>query len=272
MFEWLFKKKRRKPIGPEPARPTPAAAKAPAPSEPEEAEPLPLPPARPPAAAATDEQGRTADDVLKMLATEEETPPPGAAPQEAADPNLGRHLLAEGPITREFLHQQLAVSGRADTYLGRILAGLRAPAEAELFSLLAAGYKVADVDLKQCRIPIAVARLVPLEVLAKYKMIPIDQMGDLLCVAFAGDVNPKATEAVRRATGLRVKAVRCPPHHIQILLRRLVHEPAAKPAPAPAVHPLPISDAEYEEAVHGPEDRWESVHASHGPLRAARIA
>jgi len=164
------------------------------------------------------------------------------------------------------------VSGRADTYLGRILAELHTPTEAELFHVLAAGYKVADVDLKQCRIPIAVARLVPLEILSKYKMIPIDQMGDLLCVAFAGDVNPKATEAVRRATGLRVKAVRCPPHHIQILLRRLMHEPAARPVPTPPVQPLPISDAEYEEAVRGPEDRWESIHASQGPIRAVRIA
>ena len=270
MLEWLFKKKRKKPAGPQPARPAPAAVKAPAPAKPEPVEPLPLGPAHPP--DATDEQRRTADEVLQMLAVEEATPPPGAVLAEEVDPNLGRHLLAEGPITREFLHQQLAVSGKADTYLGRVLARLRAPSEAELLHLLAAGYQVADVDLKQCKIPIAVARLVPLEILTKYKMIPIGQIGDLLCVAFAGDVNPKATEAVRRATGLRVKALRCPPHHIQILLRRLMHEQAAKPVASAVVQPLPISDAEYEEGTRGPEERWESIHASQGPIRAVRIA
>ncbi|HUT33775.1 MAG TPA: hypothetical protein VNE39_09860 [Planctomycetota bacterium] len=270
MLKWLFARKHKRPSGPEPERtPHAAAAAAPA-SRPEAPTPLPLEPA--PLPPAEDAHSRTADDVLRMLATGDETPPPGEAVEEPVDPNLGRHLLAEGPVTREFLHQQLAVSGKADSYLGHLLATVHAPGEARLVRLLAVDYRVPDVDLKQCKIPIAVARLVPLEILTKYKMIPIDRIGDLLCVAFAGEVNPKATEAVRRATGLRVKALRCPPHHIEILLRRLMHEPAAAKPAVQAVRALPISDAEYEEAARGPEDRWEAVHASRGPLRAVRIA
>jgi len=274
MFDFLkraFGGKATRPKGPKPER-TPHAAPSAVPTAPpapaEEPEPAParVPPTKGPAAI------RTAEQVLEWLASQDKTPPPREPEEEAVDLNLGRHLLAEGPVTREFLHQQLAVSGKADTYVGRVLAKLHAPAEPRLFGILAADYRVPEVDLKQCKIPMAVARMVPLEILTKYKMIPIDQIGDLLCVAFAGEVNPKATEAVRRATGLRVKALRCPHHHIGILLGRLLHEPPAK-APAPQiVQAASISEAEYEEATHDPEQRWESVHVTPGPVRAIRIA
>lgn len=260
MFDWLFgRKRKRKPTGPEPER-APGAAPAARP-----AAPAPEPARKPPAEEAR--QGRTAEDVLREL-DRVPTPPPKPVEEGPVDANLGRHLLAEGPITREFLQQQLTVSGKADSYLGRVLAGARAPSDDKLFRVLAAGYEVPQVDLKQCKILASVARSVPVDVLRKYKMVPIDQMGDLVCAAFAGEVNPKATEAIRRATGLRVKAVRCPPHHIELLLRRLVHEASV----AQVVQATRITEADYEEAVAGPEGRWESIHASRGPLRAVRIA
>ncbi|MBM4033222.1 MAG: hypothetical protein FJ291_15770 [Planctomycetes bacterium] len=220
-------------------------------------------------AAAEAARGRTADDVLRELEGQvAPEPAEEAAPEAPVDPNLGRHLLAEGPVTREFIQQQLTVSGKADSYLGHILARVRAPAEAKLYRLLAGGYEMPQVDLKQCKIPMAVARSVPADTLRKYKMLPIEQIGDLLCVAFSGEPNPKAAEAIRKATGLRVKALGCPPHHIEILLRRLLREVAV----AQVVAAVPIPEADYDEALRGPEPRWESIHASRGPLRAVRLA
>jgi len=225
-------------------------------SEPHEpAEPAELPPPEP-------EPPRTAEDVLRQLGGEPK------APKGEADPGLGRCLLAEGPITSEFLRQQIAVSGKGDTYLGQILAQTPAPEEAELWDLLAAGYRVPQVDLKQCRVPIPVATSIPREIALKYGTVPIDRFGDLLCVVFAGELNPKAIEAIRRATGLRVKALQCPAHHVKILLRRLYHGPVAQEV----VAAVPISEREYDEATQGPEARWDSVHATRGPVRARRLA
>jgi hypothetical protein len=98
--------------------------------------------------------------------------------------------------------------------------------------------------------------------------VPIDRVGDLLCIAFAGEPNPKAIEAVRRAAALRVKALRCPAHHLAIALRRLFEEqPTAEAAAA-----VPISQREHEEATRGPEALWEALHVTRGPVRAERIA
>lgn len=276
MFEWLFgRKRKRRSAGPRPERAAPAE-KPPVST----IEHTPLPPSAPRPAAEAARAGRTAEDVLREL---ERLPTRRPAPQPAAeekpvDPNLGRHLLAEGPVTREFLKQQLAVSGKAETYLGQVLARIPVPAEDKLFRLLAAGHEIPMVDLKQCKIMASVARSLPIDLVRKYRMVPIELFGDLLCVVFAGEVNPKATEAVRRATGLRVKALRCPPHHLELLVRRLVHEAAAAPAaPAPQTPPQVVQavaapETEPDEALRSPEARWESAYVSRGPLRAVRIA
>jgi len=253
---WFLRRKHKPP--PEPPAPEPAAPE-PAP-EPRQAEP---------------HAQRTADDVLRELAGQ---PQPATRPKPEAharpdasrgpiDPSLGRCLMAEGPVTREFLRQQIAVSGKSEAYLCQVLAGVHAPAEAALFRILAAGYQMPLVDLKQCKVVIPVARSVPREIALKYKMVPIDRIGDLLCVVFAGEPNPKAVEAIRRATGLRVKALQCPAHHLNLLLRRLYLEAPDQEA----VAAVPISEREYEEAATDPEARWESVHATRGPVRAERL-
>jgi len=207
---------------------------------------------------------RTAADVLRELEAEARAQ---AARKTPADPNLGRCLLAEGPVTHEFLRQQIAVSGKTDSYIGHLLSGLRAAREAELFEFLAASYQVPHVDLKQCRVPVPVARSIPRETALKYRTVPFARIGDLLCIVFGGEPNAKAIEAVRRSTGLRVKAFRCPPHHIEILLRRLFRRPGTRQV----VGAVPISQEEYDEAVGGPEARWESIHATAGPVRARRL-
>jgi len=230
---------------------------------PETSEPEAAPKPARPAAPEAPHPRRTADDILRALEAQEAP----RAPRGPADPSLGRQLLAEGPITAEFLRQQVAVSGKSDSYLCRVLAGIRAPDEASLFALLAAGYQSPEIDLKQCRVSIPIARSIPREIALKYRTVPLDRIGDLLCVAYAGEPNPKAVEAVRRATGLRVKALRCPAHHLKILLRRLFHEGVSEAVPA-----LPISEREHAEAAFGPEARWESIHATRGPVRAERLA
>jgi len=209
-------------------------------------------------------KSRTADDVLRELEAEERR----RRPAGPVDPTVGRCLLAEGPITAEFLRQQLAVSGQGDSYLGRLLATVQAPSEEEVFAVLAAGYRIPVVDLKQCRVPVHIARSIPRETALKYKAVPIARFGDLLCVAFGGRPNPKGIEAIRRQSGLRVKAFSCPPHHMAILLRRAFPATAsARPLPAE-----PLSERDYELAVGGPEARWENIHASAGPVPATRLA
>jgi type IV pilus assembly protein PilB len=188
------------------------------------------------------------------------------------DAAIGRCLLAEGPVTYEFVRRQLAVGGKADTYLGQLVASLPAPREQDLFNLIGAGYRVPEIDLKQTKVHVAIARSVPREVALKYKVVAIDRIGDLLCVVFAGQPNPKALEAVRRATGLQVKAFSCPRHHLQILLRRLFSRggAASKSAPTPQPDSVAKGVPVTGDGRNAAEVRWEAVHATKGPVRAVR--
>ena len=259
---WPFRRKPKPEPEPEPE---PAREPAPAPSRPRSS-------------------GRTAADVLRQLEAEAPAEPPSRpdpappAPTRPVDPTVGRALLAEGPVTREFLHRQLRVAGKADSYLGKLLAGAGAPPEADLFAVLAAGYAMAEVDLKQCRVHVHTARSIPRELALKYKMVPIERIGDLLCVVCSGAPNPKGVEAIRRETGARVKMLRCPAHHLQILLRRLYAaggEGAGRRA-SEAIAAVPIAREDYDEvtasAAARTEARWDSLYASSGPVRASRLA
>lgn len=241
------------------------------------AEPVPEP-ALGPAADAADGD-KTAADVLQQLESEVRATEAVMPRLELPDPNTGRCLLAEGPVTREFINQQLTVAGKRDSYLGGVLAQAHAPSEAELLRVLAAGYAIPEIDLKQCRVHVPTARAIPREVALKYNIVPIARVGDIVCAVFAGEPDPEAIDAVRRETGARVKAFRCPPHHFQLLLRRLYPEQAAA---APAAHATPqavaaahIAKQEYDAVAHSPaakaEARWESLYASKGPVPAARF-
>ena len=256
---WPFRRKPKSPdAGPDPAQ---GVAVATAPSAPPER--------------------RTADDVLRQLEADTAAAKAiFAEPQAPADPNIGHCLLAEGPVTREFLDRQVRVAGKADSYIGRLLADIQAANEAGLMALLAIGYEVPEVDLKQCKVHVPTARSIPREIALKYKIVPIDRIGDMVCIVFSGEPNPKAIEAVRRETGARVKALRCPSHHLQILLRRLYTTqpaaPTAQAAPAAqAVAAVPISKQDYDQATASPaakmETRWEALFASKGPIRAGRL-
>ena len=239
-------------------------------------EPEPRPEAAEPTSAGTN---RTADDVLRQLeadpAPQRRRPRPIEVPPEPVDPLLGQALLAEGPVTREFLDRQVTIAGQGDSYLGRVLAGTPAPTEAQLLAVLAAGSRVPEIDLKQCKVHVATARSIPREIAIKYKMVPIDRIGELVCVVFAGEPNPKGIEAIRRETQAHVKALRCPPHHLQILLRRLYAKPADAATSAGAVSAEPISKHEFDEGSGGPaakiEAHWEALYATAGPIRAGRI-
>lgn len=254
---WPFRKKQAPPPEPEPQAQI-AVAEAPRP--------------QPPGSR------RTADDILRQLEAEPtagRARPEPLAPPEPVDPALGQALLAEGPLTREFVDRQVTIAGKANSYLGRVLAETPAPTEAQLHALLAAGYQVPEIDLKQCKVHVPTARSIPRELAIKYKMVPVERIGELVCVVFAGEPSAKAIAAIRRETQAQVKALRCPPHHLQILLRRLYATPQGAAASGQPVPAVPISRHEYDEAAGGAaskmEAHWDSLYASPGPIRASRI-
>jgi len=76
-----------------------------------------------------------------------------------------------------------------------------------------------------------VALSLPREVALKYHVVALEQIGDLLCVAFDGQPNPKAFEAVRRATGMKLRAFRAPKPLVVALLRRLYSMTPPQPKP-----------------------------------------
>lgn len=141
--------------------------------------------------------------------------PPGARSQGPTDRltenqvNLARVLLAAGPITREYLEQQLSESGKAETSVGKALLASGFPSESALVYPLLAGYRIPRLNVANVRIIPEVRDLIPADVARRLQVVPIDRVGEILVVASPDIYNPYAIEELRVATRCRVSVVQC---------------------------------------------------------------
>jgi len=138
-------------------------------------------------------------------------PPPSAptAPGQMSEnqARIGHLLLAEGPFTRDALRAELESSGRLASPIAQVLLNTGAPEESALLTLLLRSYRIPKVRLDGFRIPQNLRTVVPPDIVHRYRMIPIDLVGDILCIAVENlyTLPPKAVYELRERTGYRVK-------------------------------------------------------------------
>ncbi|MHC4660607.1 MAG: GspE/PulE/PilB domain-containing protein [Planctomycetota bacterium] len=134
---------------------------------------------------------------------------PDASSQELSGDQIrmGRLLLAEGPFTRDALRNELESSGRLTSPIAQVLLNAGAPDEKALLSFLLRNYRIPKVRLDGFRIPQNLRSVLPGDLLRKYRMIPIDLVGDILCVAVEDIYSfpAEAFEEIRKRTGYRAK-------------------------------------------------------------------
>lgn len=153
---------------------------------------------------------------------------------------IGRALLAGGPITQELLKRELESSGKASSVLGNALLQSGFPTEEELIYPLLARLRIPKINARKTTIPLETVRLIPEEVARRCKVLALDRIGSVLVVV-TPDVSQEAgLGEVRRATGLLITPIQCAPEGFDEILGEYyqrLNESGLAPAPAPTAAP-----------------------------------
>lgn len=149
---------------------------------------------------------------------------------------IGRALLAGGPITQEALKRELDGSGKGSSVLGNALLQSGFPTEEELIYPLLARLRIPKINARKTTIPLETVRLIPEDVARRSKVLALDKIGSILVVVTPDVSQDGLLAEVRRATGLLVTPIQCALEGFDEILgeyyQRLNESGLAAPAPA----------------------------------------
>ncbi len=216
---------------------------------------------------------------------------------------LGKVLMAAGPVTHEFLKQELESSGKAASALGRALGQSGFVTEAELARTLIARHRIPKINLKNTNIPLKTIAVLTPETASECRALPIDRIGKVLVIVTPDIFNADAIQRLRDMTGFHVSIIQCAAEGFDQILSdyygRLAEKPeiarevqaeigrsmpgaaAARPAGgggAPGrLSAIAANEDELKKAVAlegyhmDLAARWDHLFASDGPVEAEEI-
>ena len=120
---------------------------------------------------------------------------------------LGELLVKASLITPEQLHKALAEQKASGGRLGFNLTKLGFLNEEALTTFLSKQYNVPAINLSEFEIDPSVMKLIPLDVVKKYVVIPINRAGSTIILAMSDPSNIFALDDIKFMTGYNVEAV-----------------------------------------------------------------
>jgi type IV pilus assembly protein PilB len=121
--------------------------------------------------------------------------------------NLGEILLRNSVVTNEQLEDARDQSRRDGSGLTGALAKLGYVQETQLIQFLSNQYGVPSINLEEVEIPQEIIDLVPVEVVKKHNVVPIERQGSTLVVAMTDPSNIYAMDDIKFLTGFNVEVV-----------------------------------------------------------------
>lgn len=122
---------------------------------------------------------------------------------------LGELLVRNNLITKEqlakALEEQKEAGGQAR--LGSILVKSNLISEADLISFLSKQYGVPSINLAEYDVDASVTKLIPVEVIQKYQIMPVNRAGSTLIIAMSDPSNIFAIDDIKFMTGYNVEVV-----------------------------------------------------------------
>jgi hypothetical protein len=157
---------------------------------------------------------------------------------------IGRALLAGGPITHEQLKRELDASGKSTSVLGNALLQSGFPTEEELIYPILARLRIPKINARKTTIPLETIRLIPEDIARRTKILALDRIGSILVVVTPDVSQDGGLGEVRKVTGLLVTPIQCATEGFDEILgeyyQRLRESGLEQPAPAP----VPTSEAQ----------------------------
>lgn len=147
---------------------------------------------------------------------------------------LGELLLEEGIVTSEELTKVLEETGKKGSVLGELLLSAGHVKKEELVKFLAQNFQVPQARLGDLRISPDALKLVPFDIAAKHEMIPLERIGNFLCVAKANFYNRAAVIELRRITNLKVKVIQADAVEVQKAIQFYYKGVGEPPSPSQA--------------------------------------
>ena len=117
---------------------------------------------------------------------------------------LGDLLIGKGLITTPQLNEALQEQKVSGNRLGTSLVKLGFITEKDLVNLLSRHYGVPSIDLTEVQIDPAVIKMVPPDVVFKYRAVPVKRMGSMLRVAMSDPSNIPAIDDIKFLTSCHV--------------------------------------------------------------------
>ena len=161
------------------------------------------------------------------------TPPPSPPPEAPAaagkgaredlrGQRLGRILVSLGKITREQVHEALALQAQRRVPLGQLLIELGYVVQEDVNDALAVQAGMDAVDLDKLDLPEDVLRLIPAEMARAYQCLPIryEASSNALTIVVKSADNFRAVDDLRLLMGYEVRAVVASPRQVDDYLAR----------------------------------------------------
>jgi type IV pilus assembly protein PilB len=120
---------------------------------------------------------------------------------------LGELLVRKQVITPEQLEKALEEQKSSGERLGSILTKLGYIKESDLLSFLSNQYGIPSISLNEFTIEPGVLKLIPQEVVFKYRVVPLNLKGSTLIIAMADPSNIFAIDDIKFLTGYRIEAL-----------------------------------------------------------------
>lgn len=141
---------------------------------------------------------------------------------EKAVASFEEMLVQKGALTLSQLNEALEKQKDSDQFLGQTLVDGGYMDEDSLVSFLAKHCKVPHLSILDYLISDDLFDLVPKEVCAEYRILPLDKMGKNLTLAMVNPLNQKALEKARECCpDLRIKPILCSYSHYQRIIEKI---------------------------------------------------
>ena len=125
--------------------------------------------------------------------------------QRITNKRLGEILTHGGLVTPEQLEEVLQIQKKSGGLLGEMLVDRNYLTERDVAQAIATQFGVPYLSPKQYYTSAAVAKMIPVEVMKKHLLVPLDRMGDVLTICLGGPVEPEVLETIEKSTGCVVQ-------------------------------------------------------------------
>ena len=184
--------------------------------------------------------------------------------------SIGKVLLAEGPLTVEYVKEQITAEGGEPSILAKAVLASGHTSEERLAAALLARYRIPKVRIQSYPVTEDVLQLLSAEDARRLRAIPLGKVGEITCFAVENlfELDVTVVYQLRRIAGGPVKLFQTSPQDMDLALEKyypLLKKEVVKPIKVPVaeIRKMRGEMVPYEHT----QAFWERSFASERPVR-----